>query len=396
MIPLELEAELRRETVPQEMISSIQIKGFRGFSDFEMRGLGRVNLLVGTNNSGKTSVLEAIDLLTSRGEPISIWNLLWRRGETLTTTMFSQGGAPSRPVQQQVEADVSHLFTGHEVHPGSSFSFIAKNETPERTITFTAVEPSTKERRELFGSDDDGESPSRLALTVKGTPTPPIPILPLSRNGGMSQNVLEQRRRRRETDGRPSQLITTDSLTSAQLVTFWDKVVLTSAENMVLDALRCLDPDIERIAPQSGYQQFYYGTTARPGGFLVKRKGIEQPIPIGSMGDGMWRMLAMAISISQCRGGVLLVDEIDTGLHYTVMADMWRLIFGAAKEFDVQVFATTHSFDCIESLATVCVSDNEAPNTAVTLQRIESGTSRAIPYSENEIKIASERNLEVR
>lgn len=71
MIPLELEAELRRETVPQEMISSIQIKGFRGFSDFEMRGLGRVNLLVGTNNSGKTSVLEAIDLLTSRGEPIS-------------------------------------------------------------------------------------------------------------------------------------------------------------------------------------------------------------------------------------------------------------------------------------------------------------------------------------
>jgi hypothetical protein len=127
----------------------------------------------------------------------------------------------------------------------------------------------------------------------------------------------------------------------------------------------------------------------------VKRKGIEQPIPIGSMGDGTWRMLALAIAITQCKGGVLLVDEIDTGLHYTVMADMWRLIFGAAKELDVQVFATTHSFDCIQSLATVCVSDAATSDT-VTLQRIEADKPKAIPYSEREIKIAAERNIEVR
>src|SRR5206468_10271805 len=120
-------------------------------------------------------------------------------------------------------------------------------------------------------------------------------------------------------------------------------------------ALQFLDPDIERIAPQVGNGPSYAPQTR--GGFIVKKRGLEQPVPIGSMGDGMWRMLAMAIAITQCRGGVLLVDEIDTGLHYSVMADMWRLIFGAAKELDVQVFATTHSFDCIQSLATVCVSD---------------------------------------
>jgi AAA15 family ATPase/GTPase len=137
----------------------------------------------------------------------------------------------------------------------------------------------------------------------------------------------------------------------------------------------------------------YYGSSFR-GGFIIKRRGYDQPIPIGSMGDGMWRMLAMAIAITQCRGGVLLIDEIDTGLHYTVMSDMWRLISGAAQELDVQVFATTHSFDCIQSLATVCVSTNA--RSAVTLQRIETGRRKAIPYSEAEIKIAAERQIEVR
>jgi AAA15 family ATPase/GTPase len=137
----------------------------------------------------------------------------------------------------------------------------------------------------------------------------------------------------------------------------------------------------------------YYGSLNR-GGFIAKVKGFEHPIPIGSLGDGMWRMLAMAIAITQCKGGFLLIDEIDTGLHYTVMADMWKLIYNAAKEFDVQVFATTHSNDCVYSLAPVCPSNADENN--VTVQRIEAGKFRAVPYSEIEIKIAAEKGLELR
>jgi hypothetical protein len=394
MIPLELQADVRSSILLNGMISGIQIEGYRGFKQFEMSNLGRVNLLVGTNNSGKTSVLEAIDILSSKGDPVSLWSVLARRGETLTPVP-SQGLQGVRA--QQIEADICHLFTGHEVHPGSTFSFTAKNESPERSVVFTVVEPSNKDRREIFGPEDDSTLPSRLAVQIKGNPTPPVSIFPLSRNSGINTSFLESPRRRRTgVEGRPSQLITTDSLSGPQLVAFWDKVALTPSEQLVLKALSFLDADIERIAPQSGMSQMYFGSvTARPGGFIVKRKGIDQPIPIGSMGDGMWRMLALAIAITQCKGGVLLVDEIDTGLHYTVMADMWRLIFGAAKELDVQVFATTHSFDCIQSLATVCVSDTTTSDT-VTLQRVEADKSKAVPYSESEIKIAADRNIEVR
>ena len=127
----------------------------------------------------------------------------------------------------------------------------------------------------------------------------------------------------------------------------------------------------------------------------MKLKNNDNPVPIGSMGDGMWRMLAMAIAITRCKGGILLVDEIDTGLHYTVMAEMWTLIFGAAKRLNVQVFATSHSYDCVHSLAKICVNQNDADN-RVSIQRIEVGNSKSVSYTEGEIRTAAERQIEVR
>jgi AAA domain, putative AbiEii toxin, Type IV TA system/AAA ATPase domain len=360
------------------MISSIQIDGYRGFEHFEMGGLGRLNLLVGTNNSGKTSVLEALYLLTSQGDPLALWNLLWRRGERLPGS-----------TQSQSELDVCHLFYGHEVHIGSKFTLSATNESPSRRVAFTIAEFKPKQPEGLF----EGTQPVGLALVVRGEPKPPVSTIPLTRVGGLSTDAFNtsRRLRRKSLEGSPSQFITAESLDSDDLVALWDKVALTPDETLVMRALQFLDRDIERIASQSASPSYYHSH----GGFIIKLRGHERPIPIGTMGDGMWRMLAMAIAITQCKGGVLLVDEIDTGLHYSVMSDMWRLIFGAAKELNVQVFATTHSYDCIQSLASVCLSDRDH-NNPVTLQRIEMGKSKAVPYSESEIVVASDREIEVR
>ena len=54
----------------------------------------------------------------------------------------------------------------------------------------------------------------------------------------------------------------------------------------------------------------------------------------------MWRMLGLALALANAKGGVLLVDEIDTGLHYSIMGDMWRMVGKLAATLDVQVFAT--------------------------------------------------------
>ena len=76
------------------MISSLSIQGYRGFEHFEMPDLGRINLLVGTNNSGKTSILEAVSILESSGDVIRLWNILYKRGERTYRPLPQSGTTP--------------------------------------------------------------------------------------------------------------------------------------------------------------------------------------------------------------------------------------------------------------------------------------------------------------
>jgi hypothetical protein len=367
------------------MIKSIQIHGYRGFESFEMSDLKRVTLLVGTNNSGKTSVLEALYLLASQGDPFSLWRVLWRRSERLV----------ERNPNNYPELDVCHLFTGHDLHLGSKFSLSAENQTPGRNVSFTIGEISDEERPKSVREGVPVRS--RLAIHIKGTPAPASIVIPLSRSGGVSSDSLEvprRTRRRPSSEEIPSQFITAESFGANELLGLWDTIALTPNEERVLEALRILDRDIERIAATAMSPE-YYGNGNQRGGFRVKFKDVERPVPIGSMGDGIWRLLVIAFAIAQCEDGILLIDEIDTGLHYSVMTKMWKLIFGAANELNVQVFATTHSYDCVKSLAELCYSDPKAAK-EVTLQRVEKGKKHSIAYTSEEIETAAVHQIEVR
>ena len=92
---------------------------------------------------------------------------------------------------------------------------------------------------------------------------------------------------------------------------------------------------------------------------------------------------------------VLLVDEIDTGLYFSTMSDMWKLIGKTAKKLDVQVFATTHNSDCWSSLADVIQSE-DLEGEEITIHRIESDKNSSVVFTEPEIVIAAKRNIEVR
>jgi hypothetical protein len=113
------------------------------------------------------------------------------------------------------------------------------------------------------------------------------------------------------------------------------------------------------------------------------------------MGDGMWRMLGLALAIVNAKDGVLLVDEIDTGLHFTVMSDMWKMLWETAKRLNVQIFATTHSNDCWQSLADIANAENPSED-GITIHRIEKGKPHSIVFTEDEIAIAAEEGIEVR
>lgn len=374
------------------MLRRLSLDKFRGFEHLELHGLGRVNLLVGTNNSGKTSVLEAIQLLLSYGHLGSIYSTLFRRGEQLL------GEAERRP---QPEADVCRLFHGYGLEAGSIFSIIGTNNGLEKKLSATISEippqsglPSgTLRQPSLFEDEPEYMQPYWLVLRWDGVDSIEA-ALPISPRGGLSIEAM-RRPGRQNGGGKSIRFIPTASLSVDEVVALFEESVLTPEEDLVIEALRTIEPTIERIASVSIDRPYYRNYLGGRGGIVVKCAGIQPRIPIGSMGDGMWRMLGLALALVHAKGGVVLVDEIDTGLHFTAMADMWKLVTKTAARFDVQVFATTHSSDCWTSLAAVA-RDSVSVGSEVTIQRIERGKPRAVAFTEQEIVIAASRNIEIR
>ena len=391
------------------MIHSLELSGYRGFPRFTMSGLGHVNLIVGRNNSGKTAILESLQLLASGSDPNALWRILSRRGEVLVSEPL-----PNRV--PQAEIDVAHLFYGHEVQPGAQLRISTTNQQPSRSLQYVISEAKPEDSPVLF-AQQVGEDPTatRLAIKISGTPSFSLPPIPISRQGAVRNEVLQHlaniapRLARRPTG--VSQYIPGESLPVGELLAFWNSIVLTPDEERVTEALRFIDEKIERVASVGMAPVYYPGYASFPahGGFAVRlretskktngksEEGNEKDkrVPIGSFGDGIWRILGLAVAVSRANDNLLLVDEIDTGLHYSVMADMWKMIYEAADRFNVQVFATTHSYDCVHSLASICreVNDSESQ---ITIHRIETGKTESVRFTEKQIKTAANREIEIR
>jgi predicted ATPase len=168
----------------------------------------------------------------------------------------------------------------------------------------------------------------------------------------------------------------------------WDRVVLTPKEADVVQAIQLVDPSIERIALLSSLGP------SRPQ-MMVKRTGADEPLPLGTMGDGAKRLVVLSVNLVNAANGFLLVDEIDTGLHYSVLAPMWRLVLATARRMNVQVFASTHSLDCVRALAWALERDPDyAEDTSV--HRVVRGRHETVRYSAGELRLAVEEDMEIR
>jgi AAA15 family ATPase/GTPase len=118
------------------------------------------------------------------------------------------------------------------------------------------------------------------------------------------------------------------------------------------------------------------------------------------MGDGMRRILTLAITEIVAEGGVLLVDEIDTGLYYRAQTNLWRLLIQTAQRLNVQIFATTHSWDCVKSFQQASEEVSELEIFLFSLGRSmrvrDKGRVIASEYNKDELRTVTQAESEVR
>lgn len=380
------------------MLESLKIEGFRGFQNFEMANLGRINLLVGKNNSGKTSILEAIQFLYVQNNLDIFLETISYRGE------FSWSESNRTKV-----FEICHLFPGHEIIPSKEIIIIGSRESHQESVTISVK--SIPIQLSLFSdkNDDlnndnifDDEEWNKLLLSIRWSQSQKPIELELLANGTLARDSI----RRMASLSRISHKIGIDnkielrfltpfSLTSSDMAALFDNIVLSPLEDLIIESLKIIEPKIERIASIGSGKYSTANNLGVRGGFLIKIKNHDQPIPIGSLGDGFWRMLGLVLAMVNLENGILLVDEIDSGLHFTVMTDMWKVVWETAKKLNIQVFATTHSLDCWQSLAEL-ITEEKITDNEITIQRIDKEKSQSVIFDPEEIVIAATSNLEVR
>lgn len=361
------------------MFRDLHITNFRGFREFHMEGLGRINLLVGPNNCGKTSVLEALDLLADYPDPVCLGNHCLSRGGLVA------GDGGKDPSGARIA--LRHLFHGRQAKAGSVFALTAQTETGPCRLAASLAPLSTSAQ---VKSGQPSSVAGRLVLQFKkDTPSETFEhSIPLTPQGEWPFRDWSQRfTQLSESIRRNFQASAPLDPTSVSL--HLAKVALNPEEELVLQTLRILEPSIVGITAVASEAGIGYGRN----GVFVKLTGENERVPVGSLGDGIWRLLGLSLTLVQNRGHAVFIDEIDIGLHYTALVDMWRMVKQTAEKLDVQVFATTHSSDCIRALASLARKD-VTTGSDITIQRVEG--ERAVSYSERDIVLAAERGIEVR
>lgn len=364
------------------MLTALNIAGFRSFKALRVNGLARVNLFVGANNAGKTSLLEAIEILAI-GRPWGLFRSPARRGEEAARWSGDErfGGGPP-------DLDLSHLFYGHALRGGVfTIESIGGTRRFVECACFAIVldADAAVGQPKLPSLDTAGSS---MAISFKSDSVSSPVILALSQGDGLSWEVRRRYSVSAQEDISPVNFVRPDEPSSLHLTAMWDRVVLTPEEEQVVEALKIIEPRIERIAFVGEERR----STRR---ILLKLSDSEHRLPLGSVGDGLKRLLGLSLNLLPAKKGVLLVDEIDTGLHFSVMADMWKMIIETAIRLDVQVFATTHSLDCVHALAWVREKLPEQ-QFQVMLHRVERGLDRTVSYTLEEVATAAKNHIEVR
>ena len=152
--------------------------------------------------------------------------------------------------------------------------------------------------------------------------------------------------------------------------------------HLLLEALRVIEPRLQSIEDNSAS-----GTPMIWGDI-----GLPELIPLSVMGEGMTRIAQLVLAISATPNGVVVVDEIENGLHHSVLPKVWQAVDTTAKQFNTQVFATTHSFECAEAAHEALGADG------FLLHRLEAnGTeNRCVTYESEAISATFKHDMDFR
>lgn len=342
------------------MLQSVTIKNFRGFRNLKLEPLARVNLITGENNVGKTGVLEALYLLFASPEQFRGFPSAFRS---------SQEKIPGHPDEREKKDNFASFWRW----------LPHLNESPGQIqIIANVKEPVGKDRGvNSFETKLDPDSSKQPVHNL---------VFHYSVNNG---NVIS-----RDTFSAAKELpkiwssvkvCATHHSQPTDDAELFNSIVLKKKKQPLIEALKIIEPRLEDIQ--------YLKVGSEP--LVYTDLGLRELTPLTQLGQGFSRLFRFVSEMLVEEANIILIDEIENGIHHSAMTDVWRVIAATAAKEDLQIFATTHSWECIQA-AQEAFSDK--PSESFRLHRLEkiSKEIKVVTYDQESIDAAMKFEMEVR
>lgn len=362
---------------------TLKIERFRGIQSLEMGGLERVNVFVGKNNCGKTSVLEAAFLLSDISNPDLLIGMQNIRGVVVTegsddlrdffyqrnhekgialTVSQVEGRRKLRITPLYGNLQAGQVSGGPSTVPGNSGTMraphVAGTSIPGQSLTGIHYDFVVRDRANKRGNHD-----AATRWTKPG-------------NNEFTSSFDSQYK-----EIMPSCYMARQGYNQA----FVDRMLHAKRKDLLLRTLQSVDPSVADIRTNSQ-------------GLVAVDTGLDSFVPINLLGDGIMRILNILSTIEYVSDGILFIDEIERGLHVTSVERVWEVILDRSEKSNVQIFLTTHSADVIESLRNVLdrklFSDSVACYNVVKFEKDDK--TRAYRYSSKQLSQALDSGTDIR
>jgi hypothetical protein len=339
--------------MPMLSFDSVTIDGFRGLRNLRLDDVGLINLLVGPNNCGKTSVLEALSIFCNAFEPFEWVSMVRRRDfgrldETRIQSLrwcFPQNGQSVDP-ELAFEGECTMTCEGLPLLHSLRVTYVDIMGDPDPQETERRKRGLIAEGNEDQNGDTDGMQLRRgarithsITQNFHGKPSNLIPMVAEI----WEDNPLYVGVKRSYVTPLQTETLTPYSYQINRVqVSSQSRHVFGEDGAMVLELVRQFDPDVRGvvIASLGGHRPAIYLDHNRLG-----------PAPLSVFGDGLRRAVLLASTLLTLRaGGILLIDEIETGIHVSVLQRVFAWLTEAARDRQVRIFATTHSLEALDAL----------------------------------------------
>jgi len=352
------------------MFESIEINQYRGIKHLKIENLKQFNLVIGATNIGKTSLLEALFLAINPDNMSLIFTINSVRRIPYTPNFLRNLFYKADPlntinitaITKEEENKIRDLKYSAIQNQESSIDL-----TDESPITTTSSAKPLIDKLSLIINDIH-----EYIFTQR-------PLNELERRGNVLINpfkkeILNNNPYKMTFNGRFEHSLSYTGSFSAK----YDGLIENMEKEEFLNLIRKIDPKINSLEKTDK-------------GILIDY-GFKKPIPIEALGKGMINVINIIAAIFNTKNGVVLIDELENGMHYELLDLFWEAIFKTASKFNVQIIATTHSYDCIKSFY------NKHQNNEIILNRIEkkNAVHECMAYNSEEIKILIEEDMEVR